>query len=241
MSYFNNQSDAYKAFRPSYQPALFDWLRTIAGDGAAWDAGCGSGQASAGLARTFEQVIATDLSQSQLDLAPALSNVSYRCESASHSSIPAATIGLTLVAQALHWFDLDPFYREVRRVSASSAAIVAVTYDLLAIEGMNDLIHHLYYDVLGKYWPSERHHVETGYSELAFPFQPITSPAFAMEAEWTLDHLFGYLRSWSALVICEQSGDKPLERLRPQFESAWGNPAQSKAVSWPLTILAGRV
>lgn len=241
MSYFTSQADSYKDFRPTYPTELFDWLRDIAAGDTAWDVGCGSGQASAALSRVFGKVIATDTSQPQLDQAPAISTIDYRCESASASSIGSATVGLTLVAQALHWFDLDAFYTEVKRVSMPGAPLVALTYNLLSIEGIDEAIHHLYFDVLGPYWPAERRHVETGYRDIKFPFQRIESPAFAMHARWTLEHLVGYLRSWSALVLYErETGKDALSDIRERLEKAWGEATAVKEVTWPLSILAGR-
>ena len=156
MSYFTSQAESYKGYRPTYPNELFDWLRSIAATDTAWDVGCGSGQASAALSRVFGKVVATDASQPQLDLAPAIGNIDYRCESASKSTIPSSSIGLTLVAQALHWFDLDPFYAEVKRVSVPGAPLVALTYNLLSIEGIDEIIRHIYHDLLGPYWPAER-------------------------------------------------------------------------------------
>lgn len=241
MSYFTSQADSYKDFRPTYPTELFDWLKDIAAGDTVWDVGCGSGQASAALARVFGKVIATDTSQPQLDQAPAISTIDYRCESASASSIGNATVGLTLVAQALHWFDLEAFYTEVKRVSMPGAPLVALTYNLLSIEGVDEVIHHLYFDVLGPYWPAERRHVETGYREIPFPFQRIESPAFAMHARWSLEHLVGYLRSWSALVLYErETGKDALANIQGRLERAWGETTAVKDVAWPLSILAGR-
>lgn len=241
MSYFTNQAVSYKDFRPTYPPVLFDWLKEIAVGNTAWDVGCGSGQASAALSRVFDKVIATDTSQSQLDQAPAIPIIDYRCESASASSIESVTVGLTLVAQALHWLDLNAFYAEVKRVSMPGAPLVALTYNLLSIEGIDKEIHHLYFDVLGPYWPAERRHVETAYREITFPFQRIESPAFAMHARWTLEHLIGYLRSWSALDLYEhETGKDGLSDIRESLEKSWGDTTTIKDVAWPLSILAGR-
>lgn len=240
MSYFTRQADSYKGFRPTYPTELFEWLQAISTGRTVWDAGCGSGQASMELATHFPQVIATDTSQAQIALAPAKSNIEYRCESASRSSIGNASIGLTLVAQALHWFDLDAFYAEVRRVSMPKAPLVALTYNLLAIDGVDEVIRQLYFDVLGPYWPAERKHVESGYRDIPFPFSRIESPKFAMHAKWTLPHLIGYLKSWSALVIYENAtGNDALVDIRDQLELAWGDPNTIKDVTWPLSVFAG--
>lgn len=241
MSYFTSQAESYKDFRPMYPTELFEWLRSIAAGNTAWDVGCGSGQASVALSRVFNMVIATDTSQPQLDQAPAIANIDYRCESASQSTIAPSSIGLTLVAQALHWFDLESFYREVNRVSVTGAPVVAMTYNLLSIDGMDEIIGHLYHDLLGPYWPAERRHVENGYRELNFPFKRIESPTFAMHAQWTFKHLVGYLRSWSALVLYErETSMDALSGIHDHLEKAWGDPTSVKDVRWPLSILAGR-
>ena len=49
--HFSTQSAIYRTARPRYAPALFEWLATQAPSRTlAWDAGCGTGQASLGLA-----------------------------------------------------------------------------------------------------------------------------------------------------------------------------------------------
>lgn len=99
-SLFTAQSDAYRAGRPTYDPAFFAWLAQAApGTQLAWDCGCGSGQASVDLARHFQRVIATDINASQLEHAPREANIDYRCEPAESTSLEAGSVDLTLVAR----------------------------------------------------------------------------------------------------------------------------------------------
>ena len=42
-------------------------------------------------------------------------------------------VDLIMVAQALHWFDLDRFYAEARRVLKSDGVLAASAYNLLHI------------------------------------------------------------------------------------------------------------
>ncbi|UVE17528.1 class I SAM-dependent methyltransferase [Pseudomonas sp. LS44] len=241
---FSRQADAYRAFRPTYDPELFAWLAAQApGRGLAWDCACGSGQATVDLAGYFQQVVASDISQAQLDQAPALGNVEYRCESAEGSSLAPASVDLTLVAQALHWFDVEAFYAEVRSVSRPGALLAVLSYNLLQIDAPLDaLVNHLYHDILGDYWAGGRRHVENGYADLPFPFRRVTVPAFDLQARWTLAHLIGYLQSWSALAAYRAAeGVDPLERLHAQLASAWGDAEQVRTVRWPLMINLGVV
>ncbi|MFR0690486.1 class I SAM-dependent methyltransferase [Enterobacterales bacterium AE_CKDN230030158-1A_HGKHYDSX7] len=242
-SLFTAQSDAYRSNRPTYDPAFFAWLAQVAPSaGRAWDCGCGSGQASEDLARHFTSVIATDINAAQLDKAPRLANVDYRCEPAEQTSQPPASVDLTLVAQALHWFDVPRFYAEVRRVSRPDALLAVVSYNLLNITPELDaLVRHLYHEVVGPYWAPERRHVETGYETIDFPFERVPTPAFALAANWTLGRLLGYFESWSAVASYRAAtGLDPVEPLREAFARAWGD-QQERAVSWPLTIKLGRV
>ena len=64
----------------------------------------------------FDRVIATDASEKQIANAQSHEIVEYRVAPAENSGIGSETLDLVMVAQALHWFDLDRFYGEVRRV-----------------------------------------------------------------------------------------------------------------------------
>lgn len=241
---FTRNTDAYRANRPTYDPALIAWLSQQAPDQVlAWDCGCGSGQATVELARHFQHVLGTDVSAQQLAKAEQATNIEYRCEPAEQTSLAAGSVSLTLVAQALHWFDLECFYAEVRRVSKRGGLLAVISYNLSTITPEVDaLVNHLYHDILGGYWAAERKHVEQGYRTLAFPFERIEVPAFTLDAQWDLARLLGYLESWSALGTYQAThGKNPLDPLRERFQQAWGDPASPRRVSWPLTVNLGRV
>lgn len=242
--HFSGQAASYRRFRPTYQASLFDWLAEIAPRRArAWDCGCGSGQASLDLAARFDQVVATDSSQKQLALAEPRPNLAYRCEPAERTSLADCSIDLTLVAQALHWFDHAAFYHEVRRVSQPHAVLVALSYNLLRVSPEVDaLVDRLYYQVLGDYWPAERKHVEHAYQSIPFPFTRIAAPGALLTASWDLHQLLGYFASWSALERYRTArGANPLDAMEEDFRAAWGPAADTKCITWPLNILAGRV
>ena len=96
----------------------------------AWDCGCGSGQVASDLPDFFTQVIATDISEPLLALAPPDPRVVYRAAPAESSGLPAASVDLITVAQAVHWFDLDRFWREVLRVlKPGGRFFVEIGYD----------------------------------------------------------------------------------------------------------------
>jgi hypothetical protein len=83
--------------------------------------------------------------------------------------------------------------------------------------------------------------VENGYRDLPFPFLEIKAPPFQIEERWTLEHLLGYLRTWSAAqrFIAEHKTD-PVEQITPDLAKAWGKAAEERLAVWPLTTRIGR-
>jgi SAM-dependent methyltransferase len=240
--HFSRQATDYAKFRPGYPQELFDYLGSVAPSRKlAWDCGTGNGQAAIGLASVFDRVIATDASEKQIANAQPHERVGYRVAPAESSDIKSGTVDLIMVAQALHWFDLDRFYTEARRVLKSSGVLAASAYRFFHITPeIDQLVNHRYYDkVVGPFWPQERVLVEK-FEELPFPFSEIQTPTFEMIAQWNLEHLLGYLRSWSATqrFIAANKRD-PLEAIADDLRAAWGDPGQMRKVIWPLILRVG--
>ena len=240
--HFSKQAAAYAKFRPRYPQELFDYLGSIAPSRQiAWDCGTGNGQAAIGLAAVFDRVIATDASEKQIANAQPHKIVEYRVAPAENSGIELGTIDLILVAQALHWFDLDRFYAEVRRVLKADGVLAASAYNLLHIEPAVDaIVNRYYHEVVGPFWPSERELVEQ-FANLSFPFHEIDAPQFEMTVQWNLDHLLGYLRTWSSTQrFIAAKGSDPLEEITEELRSTWGKCEQTRSVTWPLIVRAAR-
>jgi SAM-dependent methyltransferase len=242
--HFSAQATDYARFRPDYPAGLFAWLAGIAPmRDTAWDCGTGSGQAAVGLAAHFRHVIATDPSRRQLDHAEPHPRVEYRQASAEVSLLDTASVDLVTVAQAIHWFDLEKFYAETKRVLKPGGAIAAWTYTLLDVEaGIDELLTDFYRNVVGPYWPPERRMVDDRYRSLPFPFEPLVPPAFEISTEWSRDDLLGYLGTWSATqAYIKARGSDPLEDFGRRLLPLWPDPAQKKILRWPLHLRVGRV
>src|SRR5215831_1555408 len=125
--HFSAHATDYRAFRPSYPAELFTFLASAApARDLAWDCGTGNGQAAVALAEHFARVFATDASAEQVKNAEPHPRVEYAVAPAEKCPLPDHTADLVTVAQALHWFDFDRFYAEVRRV-ARPGGLLAVT------------------------------------------------------------------------------------------------------------------
>ena len=242
--HFSAQAPDYARYRPNYPGELFAWLAGIAPEhSTAWDCGTGSGQAAVGLAAHFDHVIATDPSADQLANAQPHPKVSFRRTAAESSGIDTASIDLLTVAQAIHWFDLERFYAEAKRVLKPGGVIAVWTYTLLDVEaGVDELITDFYRNVVGPFWPPERKMVDDRYRSLPFPFEPIAAPGFSITTEWSRDDLLGYLGTWSATrAYLNDKGVDPLPALELRLAPLWPDRNMRKMLRWPLHMRVGRV
>lgn len=242
--YFSGHAADYAKHRPQYPDQLFDWLASLVPERRqAWDCATGNGQAACALATRFDGVTATDASQQQIDCAIPHPHVTYRAAPAEASGIPAQTINLVTVAQAVHWFDHEKFYREVRRVAAPHGVLAVWCYGLFHISpAIDGLLREFYSDVVGPYWPPERRWVEEGYRSLPFPFEAVTPPSCEMTVTWSLPAVLDYLGTWSATQrYLQERGADPREQIRGALTRAWGDAGQPKPIVWPLHLRVGRV
>ncbi len=246
---FASVAREYANFRPGYPPELFAWLaRNCVARRAVWDCGCGSGQASTALADHFDHVHATDVSAEQIAAAKPHPRVSYSVAPAERSGLPGATVDLVTVAQALHWFDVEAFHAEARRVARPGALLAVWTYPRPEfIEAKLDrAFHDFYVEVVGPYWPPERRHVDSNYETLPAPprelgFEPLPHPPFGLELRWVLDQVLGYVSSWSATArYKKQKGTDPVPLLREALLPLW--PVAGPAtLRMPLGMRVARV
>lgn len=240
---FSTASADYALYRPQSPAEVFDFLYAhCANFGAAWDCGTGNGQVACELAGRFKSVYGTDISAEQLANATQKENITYLQERAEQTSLADGSIDLVTIAQAIHWFDFDTFYREVRRVVRPGGLIAAWTYSLLRLSPtVNRVIDHLYTDITGTYWDKERKLVDDGYATIPFPFEEIVPPPVQIVKEYTLPQLQGYLRTWSGVKHYLRMEQKdPVAMITPELEKAWGS-SEKLEVRWPVHIRAGIV
>lgn len=245
--HFSKVASEYAKYRPSYPLGLFSYLSSLnPNHHLAWDCATGNGQCAVGLAPYFDAVIATDASSEQIAHAKHYANVKYQQALAEKSGLKARSVDLTTVAQAIHWFDFDKFYEEVRRVSAEGAAIAIFGYGLLRCsdDKLNEIIENFYDGTLGdRFWPKERAHIDNAYASIPFPFVPLEAPSFLVQAQFDLEHYRHYLGTWSAVQRYRlEIGRDPVEELlRDSLAEAWGDPHEMRIFEAALILRAGRV
>jgi len=242
--YFSSQAKDYAQHRPHYPAAMFEYLASLApSNELAWDCGTGNGQAALALAERFRHVIATDASAAQIESAFPHKRIAYRVEPAEKTTIPSNSVDLITVGTAVHWFDFEPFYAEIRRVGKANAILAVWTYHLPIIEQEIDhWLEGFYRETLAGYWPERIRYLDQRYRTLPFPFEEIHPPAFEMSAVWSLDNLVGFLASWSAVrKLVEEKGEEALEEQVKALESIWGENTGKRNIRWPLHFRIGKL
>jgi len=239
---FSLHAKQYASFRPTYPKELYEFIMSnVKGRDCAWDCGCGNGQVANDLSPYFEKVFATDLSAKQIENAKPAANIIYSVSPAENTPFKESTFDLITVGQALHWFDIPKFYDEVKRVAKPGAMLAIWGYSLLIISpDIDQKINHFYTKIIGPYWDKERKLVDHQYQTIPFPFAEIKSPSFQFSFEWNLEHLYGYISTWSSVQkYLKEHGENPVDKLIDELRPFWRTEKQT--VTFPLFLRLGKV
>ena len=169
--------------------------------------------------------------------------VEYRHEPSDRVSLEAGSVDLVTAGAAAHWFDLDGFYGEVRRVAKGGAVVALFSYGQLDIAAaLGPVVRRFHEEVLRGFWPERIQYVHDRYATLPFPFEELAAPELEMSAEWDLSELLAFLETWSASQrYFEERGSRATGEIAGELAAGWGDPARRRAVRYPLFIRAGRV
>ncbi len=236
---FSNHANQYAAFRPTYPKELYDFVfKHVKEFESAWDAGTGNGQVARDLSKRFNKVIATDISAKQIEKAYQAENIFYSIASEA-TSFQENTFDLICVAQAIHWFDRDKFYSEVKRVAKPNALFAVWGYSLLSVSPEIDFhLKDFYVNIVGPYWDKERKLIDEQYETIAFPFQEIKTPEFSFSFQWTLNELQGYLETWSSVQkFIRENNYNPVEEFIQRIAPVWKSAVMT--IQFPLFMRIG--
>ncbi|XP_042020335.1 putative methyltransferase DDB_G0268948 [Salvia splendens] len=256
---FVKQAKEYSESRPTYPQQLFDFIasKSISND-LAWDVGTGTGQAALSLAAIYNNVITTDTSPAQLELAAPHPNITYRCtttvvamDELQTKVGSQSTFDLVAVAQAMQWFDRLAFYDRAKWLLKKPGGVLAAwCYTTPEVVATIDAVFHIFYTVDSQpYWDSARGACGRKYETAEFPFEPVdghkdTWPVpFNAEKEMDLEGFFTYLRSWSAYQTAKEKGVELLTGdVVDRFTAAWsGDGVTRKTKVFPVYLRIGKV
>lgn len=238
---FSRQASEYSKFRPQYPQEMIDYILSfVPGRQTALDAGTGNGQVAKVLSGHFATVYATDISPDQLLHAPQILNIIYRDMPAERTDFTNNLFDLITVAQAVHWFDFDLFYGEVRRTLKTDGILAVMGYGMLKTNPESDqIIDRFYNEIVGPFWDPEREYLEQRYQTIPFPFEELPAKEFTHTASWSIEQLLGYLETWSATEKYKaHHNDNPVDLIRDELTASWKK--HDGKVAFPMLLRIGK-
>eukprot|EP00253_Pinus_taeda_P032889 PITA_32889 len=257
---FDKQAKEYLESRPGYPASLFSMLASLtANHQLAWDVGAGNGQASVSIAEHYDRVIATDRSKEQLDLARKHSKVTYAVTAPVMTdeelfSIVGeeGSVDLVTVATAVHWFDIDTFYSQVKRLLRKPGGVIAVwTYANFSVSPAVDAVcaEFLESTIPYRQLKMDIDILNDGYRKLPFPFEPVLENGggsegnpleMEMEIQLSLEKLLVFCNSSNPVVAAREKGvDLLNETVLRRIREAWGDENKIYTCKMPLSVLVG--
>ncbi|XP_049851405.1 putative methyltransferase DDB_G0268948 [Schistocerca gregaria] len=211
IEYFDHTQ--YKQARPSYPPKVFEiiakHLKCLPVKNIV-DVGCGSGQASFGLLNYGEHVLGIDLSPVQIQGAREEilrrkidpNRIDFQISGSNAIPVEDHSVDLLTVAQAIHWFDLEEFYKEAKRVLVPGGSAAIWCYDMARVMN-NDTVErafsNLHSGILKNYWTKHRELVDNGYKDLNPPFKHVERFQAILEHSTDIEGLLVYIGTWSSV------------------------------------------
>ncbi|MCE1252559.1 MAG: class I SAM-dependent methyltransferase [Anaerolineae bacterium] len=240
---FSINSDQYARYRPLYPPELIKYLAGLVPPAATvWDCATGNGQAAALSTVYFNQIIASDISLAQLHQAHRHPSIIYCVTSAENPAFSNINFDLIMVAQALHWFNLEHFYTAVHRLLNPGGFLAVWGYDFFKIDSNIDVLFDAcLLKKIDPFWSAGNRILQAAYRPIPFPFDEISNlPVFEISLDWNLTQLLAYLSTWSAVKRYQaETGKDPLEQVKAEVKSVWPE-AEVKRVTMPIFMRVGK-
>jgi SAM-dependent methyltransferase len=242
--YFSAHAAEYAKYRPGYPAELFEYLNSIAsGHELAWDCAAGNGQAAMGLVPYFNKITASDASAKQIENAVTHPKIKFTVASAENSGLESSSADMITVATAIHWFNLDMFFKEAARVLKPGGVLAAWNYAQANVnEEVDKLLDKYLYEILDDYQSPEFRRGLKMETSIELPFKKIDVPQFENRIGWNLHDYVNFIMTWSPTQAYIQRNDaNPLDLIKDELKKAWGDENEKKLIRWRLKFKAGRV
>lgn len=242
-NWFNKEAKQYKAARPQYPDALFDFLSAqTRNHDLAIDCGAGNGQATIPLAARFKDVAGVDIGEKLLASATQANNAYYLLSSASALPFRSASADLVTVAAAVHWFDLDKFYAEADRVLKPGGVLALWAYYMPKVTPEIDSVVKNFFEVrLAKHVDQRRKWIINGYDDLPFPYEQKEKKIFEYAIKGNFNRFAAVLETSSFVQReIEATGKNPLDEIKGELKKLWGHGNKKRPLTWDHQMVIGR-
>lgn len=115
---FSKTAKVYDDYRPSYPLGLIDWIIKTSKfkNGTLIDIGCGTGISTRLFLNKGFDVIGIDPNEEMLAVAREKDGDFYKQGEAVKTGLLPKSADILIAAQAMHWFDLKPTFKEFKRI-----------------------------------------------------------------------------------------------------------------------------
>jgi ubiquinone/menaquinone biosynthesis C-methylase UbiE len=228
---------------PNYPLEFFNYLTSISpATGYAWDCGTGIGGAAICLSEKYNNVFASDRNQTYIRLAPKRENILYLIEKVENNSIPDNKIDLVTVAQSLHHFKVNYFFKEAKRVLKPGGILAAWCFGEHKINKVFKKHMKSFIKSIDPFWANDKEILNNGYKKILFPFKEIrTDKRYNLECNYTYYDYFNYLGTLSATKrFIDKNKRDPRLSISQDIIYDWGGLSKLQKVKWPIHLLVGQ-
>jgi len=107
---------------------------------------------------------------------------------------------------------------------------------------LGGLLWGFYRDVVRSYFPPGFELVDDRYEGIHLPGSAIAAPHFWMEADWTIEQLLAFVRSWSGTqAYIRRHGRDPSDALRDPLAALFADQRITRRLRWPLYLRVSRL
>ncbi len=160
MNYFNLKSAAerYAKGRPNFHnntiQHIKEFLKINNKPGNALDIACGTGLSTKALLEIANNVYGTDVSGEMLNLAPLKEKINYAVAPAEQQPFADNFFDLITVSSGVHWFNIDRFLNEAKRILKNKAWLILYENHFIAEMAGHENFSNWFFNVYIKKFPS---------------------------------------------------------------------------------------
>jgi ubiquinone/menaquinone biosynthesis C-methylase UbiE len=222
MNYFAPQTAAerYAKGRPDFHGNTIQHIKTFLNYcdkvDRALDIACGTGLSTKALLQIANHVYGTDISQQMLSLATRNNQIHYSFAPAEQQPFPDSDFDLITVSSGVHWFDIDRFLLEAKRLlKPQSWLVLYENYFLFEMEGAEEFSTRFAQAYLEKYPSPPRNNAYKWTNENLHSkgFNFMTEERFKNSVVFTKQQLLLYFTTQSNIIAAVENGFSTYEEV----------------------------